>query len=211
MGCEDCPAGYGNKGAKGCKDVDECAKDNGGCDSKRKCDNTAGSFKCGDCSTGYANDGAKGCKDVDECQTNNGGCHSARKCSNTAGSSKCEDCAAGYVNDGATGCKDIDECLKDRGGCHIRRECTNTVGSSKCEDCAAGYRTEERRAADTITRARKTMRRTRARVTTAAATLNAHAPTTGEPRNVTIAQLAMSTTERRAAKLFAELPTRYAT
>merc|ERR1711934_1032090 len=71
--------------------------------------------------------------------------------------------------------------------------------------------TKERRAADTITRARKTIRRTRARVTTAAATLNAHAPTTGEPRNVTVVQLAMSTTERRAAKLFAELPTRYAT
>merc|ERR1711934_405593 len=70
---------------------------------------------------------------------------------------------------------------------------------------------KERRAADTITRARKTIRRTRARVTTAAATLNAHAPTTGEPRNVTVAQLAMSTTERRAANLFAELPTRYAT
>ena len=48
-------------------DVDECKKDNGGCDSKRKCDNTAGSFKCGDCSTGYANDGAKGCKGLCVC------------------------------------------------------------------------------------------------------------------------------------------------
>ena len=43
-------------------DVDECAKGNGACDSKRKCENTAGSFKCGDCPAGYANDGAKGCK-----------------------------------------------------------------------------------------------------------------------------------------------------
>ena len=43
-------------------DVDECAKDNGGCDSKRKCTNSAGSFNCEDCDAGYVNDGAKGCK-----------------------------------------------------------------------------------------------------------------------------------------------------
>ena len=43
-------------------DVDECAKNNGGCDSKRKCTNTVGSMKCDDCPAGYTNDGAKGCK-----------------------------------------------------------------------------------------------------------------------------------------------------
>jgi len=71
--------------------------------------------------------------------------------------------------------------------------------------------TKGRRAANATTRARKTILRTRVRITTAAATLNAHASTTGEKLNVTIAQLAMSTTERKAANLFAELSTRYAT
>ena len=45
-------------------DANECASNNGGCDSKRKCTNTVGSFKCEDCPAGYANDGAKGCKSL---------------------------------------------------------------------------------------------------------------------------------------------------
>ena len=43
-------------------DVNECAKSNGGCHSKRKCMNTVGSMSCGNCAAGYTNDGAKGCK-----------------------------------------------------------------------------------------------------------------------------------------------------
>ena len=43
-------------------DVDECASDNGGCHSKRKCVNKMGSHSCEDCSAGWANDGALGCK-----------------------------------------------------------------------------------------------------------------------------------------------------
>ena len=43
-------------------DVNECAKDNGGCHAKRECKNTAGSMTCGDCSAGWDNDGAKSCK-----------------------------------------------------------------------------------------------------------------------------------------------------
>ena len=48
-------------------DVNECAANNGGCDSKRTCTNTVGSMSCGDCPAGYANDGAKGCKGVCVC------------------------------------------------------------------------------------------------------------------------------------------------
>merc|ERR1719203_476883 len=105
MKCGDCPAGYANSGAKGCKDVNECETSNGGCDSKRKCTNTDGSMSCGDCPAGYTNDGAKGCKDVNECVSNNGGCHSKRTCTNTVGSMSCGDCPSGYENDGAKGCK----------------------------------------------------------------------------------------------------------
>ena len=52
-------------------DVNECATNNGGCDSKRACTNTVGSMSCGDCPAGYTNDGAKGCK---------GSCVCARAC-----------------------------------------------------------------------------------------------------------------------------------
>ena len=45
-----------------CLDVNECAKNNGGCDSKRKCTNSVGSMKCGNCPAGWTNDGAKACK-----------------------------------------------------------------------------------------------------------------------------------------------------
>ena len=45
-------------------DVDECATNDGGCDSKRKCVNTVGSMSCDDCPAGYTNYGAKGCKGV---------------------------------------------------------------------------------------------------------------------------------------------------
>ena len=43
-------------------DVDECAKQNGGCDSKRNCTNTLGGMTCGECPAGWANEGDKGCK-----------------------------------------------------------------------------------------------------------------------------------------------------
>ena len=42
-------------------DVDECAANNGGCDSKRTCTNTAGGRVCGDCPSGWINDGETGC------------------------------------------------------------------------------------------------------------------------------------------------------
>ena len=81
--CGDCPNGWNNLGAKNCQgsgegmmgrvsralghmwacfaDVDECAVNDGGCDSKRQCQNTNGGRTCGNCPTGWTNNGATGC------------------------------------------------------------------------------------------------------------------------------------------------------
>merc|ERR1712032_1174735 len=90
--CGDCPAGYTNDGAKGCKDVNECASNNGGCDSKRECKNTVGSMSCGDCSAGYANDGAKGCKVCSNLNCPTGQFRSG-SCSGTTNGYKCNTCS----------------------------------------------------------------------------------------------------------------------
>merc|ERR1712037_785285 len=104
-------------------------------DSKRKCTNSAGSFKCEDCDAGYVNDGAKGCKDIDECAKNNGGCHSARKCTNSVGSFKCGDCDTGYAKFGDTKCRRMNPCKDtgrlcdsdNRGGCKEIEATVNQV------------------------------------------------------------------------------------
>ena len=53
---------HGNATVFVCVDVNECQQNNGGCDSKRKCINTAGVRTCGDCPSGWTNDGVTGCK-----------------------------------------------------------------------------------------------------------------------------------------------------
>ena len=42
-------------------DVDECAKDNGGCHKDRKCTNTAGGRTCGEYTSRSQHDYASGC------------------------------------------------------------------------------------------------------------------------------------------------------
>ena len=42
-------------------DVDECKKNNGGCDSKRACNNTEGSMECGACADGWKVEGETSC------------------------------------------------------------------------------------------------------------------------------------------------------
>ena len=83
--CE-CNAGYLDMGGS-CVDIDECATDNGGCDSHVACTNTPGGHICGKCPAGFSGLGtaADGCVDIDECQTGEAGCSSGVECTNTAG------------------------------------------------------------------------------------------------------------------------------
>jgi len=118
--CGDCPAGYTNDGAKGCKKrVDPCATNNGGCNSKRKCTVSGGSVTCGDCPAGFPNDGAKGCKGADPCATNNGGCDGKRKCTVVSSEAKGGyytlfhdgHCASGWLG-GNTCQKTLEDCAE---------------------------------------------------------------------------------------------------
>ena len=43
-------------------DLNECETNNGGCDKKRTCTNTAGSRTCEDCASGWTNEGDTQCK-----------------------------------------------------------------------------------------------------------------------------------------------------
>ncbi|XP_066275435.1 uncharacterized protein [Branchiostoma lanceolatum] len=115
-----------------CKDIDECATNNGGC--SMNCNNTIGSFECF-CADGYVLDGdGVSCKDVDECASNNGGCE--QTCTNTVGSFQCS-CNSGFtLSSNNLTCDDIDECVTNNGGCSMN--CNNTIGSFECF-CADGY------------------------------------------------------------------------
>ncbi|CAH1258994.1 MATN2 [Branchiostoma lanceolatum] len=119
-----------------CKDIDECATNNGGC--SMNCNNTIGSFECF-CAVGYVLDGdGVSCKDVDECASNNGGCK--HTCTNTVGSFQCS-CNSGFtLNSNNLACDDTDECATSNGGCSIN--CNNTIGSFECF-CAVGYVLDE--------------------------------------------------------------------
>ena len=133
--CGDCPAGFSGTGETGCVDVNECEIQNGGCDPRTECVNTAGSRTCGPCPPGFTGDGVNGCVDVNECQVNNGGCDPRTQCTNDPGSRTCGDCPAGFSGTGETGCVDVNECAIQNGGCDPRTECANTAGSRTCGPC----------------------------------------------------------------------------
>ncbi|XP_072512772.1 growth arrest-specific protein 6 [Salminus brasiliensis] len=128
--CEDkkgefhCHCFTGWAGPKCAEDVNECSKENGGCD--HECTNSVGSYHCS-CRDGYTLSGHHRCLDVDECRDIPDVCGTAQ-CRNLIGSYECL-CEVGYVYDNETKtCQDVDECES-----HVcEEECVNTPGSFRC-------------------------------------------------------------------------------
>ncbi|XP_035249963.1 growth arrest-specific protein 6 [Anguilla anguilla] len=128
--CEDkkgdflCHCFTGWSGVKCEKDINECDKNNGGCE--HECNNTVGSYRCF-CRPGYELFHRHACTDVDECVAVPGVCGTAR-CVNLVGSYQCV-CDEGYVYDNVSkSCLDVDECESQV----CAEECVNTPGSFRC-------------------------------------------------------------------------------
>ncbi|XP_071960612.1 uncharacterized protein [Antedon mediterranea] len=123
-----------------CLDINECMRNNGGC--QHVCTNYPGTHECR-CRTGFRGTDRTNsvCVDINECResdNNKGPCN--HRCKNNIGSFKCL-CDEGYfLNQDDVTCLDIDECLEDNGDCS--QQCTNTPGSYSCQ-CFPGYELTE--------------------------------------------------------------------
>jgi hypothetical protein len=108
--CGDCPAGY-TAGAGGvCQDLDECASNNGGCDTTpiADCLNQVGAPNTCKCPTGYAGNGVGSGGCVDPCTPNP--CGTGLTCTRTP--SATASCAASCASS-AIGCQPGDACATD--------------------------------------------------------------------------------------------------
>ena len=126
--CCSCLAGYTLDPVDGstCKDIDECAANNGTGPCDERCTNRQGTFLCS-CTFGksLAFDGIT-CQVVPSgpCAANNGGCE--QLCTNVFGQAFCK-CFLGYDD---TLCIDQDECQFNNGNC--QQQCVNLNGSYEC-------------------------------------------------------------------------------
>jgi len=147
--CTFCPTGYtGNSDLHldplGCRDINECLNDNGGCDATPPtvCTNFPGGFNCSDCDfagtgvRGYSGNGKNnGCHDVNECLTGEAFDSQLypttyvlpnQQCINSDGSFARGACNFGYaLSSGA--CQNIDECATGNGGCAQGVACTDST------------------------------------------------------------------------------------
>ena len=102
--CGNCPSGYTNDGATGCKGL--CVGlviDLFGC--LRIGIDLQGCSMCTLAIMKHRYPRTTSFLDVNECLVKNGGCYSKRQCTNTPGSRTCGNCPGGWTNDGATSCK----------------------------------------------------------------------------------------------------------
>ena len=130
-----CKTGWAGDG-KTCNDIDDCLKDNGGCDKNAACTDVKASLPTCACNKGYSGNG-KTCSDIDECAKATAQCAPHAVCTNTPGTYECK-CDEGFSGDGLAGCTDIDECKAGTSKCTSAQVCDNTVGSYVCS-CAPGY------------------------------------------------------------------------
>uniref|UniRef100_A0A674A7E6 Signal peptide, CUB domain, EGF-like 2 n=1 Tax=Salmo trutta TaxID=8032 RepID=A0A674A7E6_SALTR len=111
--------------------MENCAVNNGGCDST--CKDTSTGVRCS-CPVGFTlQPDGKTCKDINECELHNGGCD--HFCRNTIGSFECN-CWKGFkLLTDEHSCQDIDECYFERTCGHT---CVNSPGGFECV-CNKGY------------------------------------------------------------------------
>nr|XP_046205072.1 signal peptide, CUB and EGF-like domain-containing protein 2 isoform X3 [Oncorhynchus gorbuscha] len=111
--------------------MENCAVNNGGCDST--CKDTSTGVRCS-CPVGFTlQPDGKTCKDNNECELHNGGCD--HFCRNTIGSFECN-CWKGFkLLTDERSCQDIDECYFERTCGHT---CVNSPGGFECV-CNKGY------------------------------------------------------------------------
>ncbi|XP_045564617.1 signal peptide, CUB and EGF-like domain-containing protein 2 isoform X5 [Salmo salar] len=111
--------------------MENCAVNNGGCDST--CKDTSTGVRCS-CPVGFTlQPDGKTCTDINECELHNGGCD--HFCRNTIGSFECN-CWKGFkLLTDERSCQDIDECYFERTCGHT---CVNSPGGFECV-CNKGY------------------------------------------------------------------------
>ena len=129
-----CATGFEANGTT-CKEIDNCATNNGGCSANATCTKTGPGTNSCTCKAGYTGDG-KTCTDIDECKAPVSPCAADATCANSPGSFSCA-CKPGYTGDGKA-CTDVNECLTNNGGCSADATCTNTPGANTCA-CKTGY------------------------------------------------------------------------
>eukprot|EP00854_Cymbomonas_tetramitiformis_P023697 gene23697-biopygen24515 len=149
--CGDCPAGFevGEEGI-GCRDVDECAEENGQCwvlasspeGLRSTCINKLGGRECGACPEGYIGTGEAGCRERVLCNTNHGNCDPLSTCTDNfaTGYADCGPCPMGYSGTGNTACVDTDGCTLEP--CFHGVECTDVAAPGEgrtCGSCPEGY------------------------------------------------------------------------
>ncbi len=107
-----CPEGFESVNGA-CKDVDECAFENGGCEESIKCLNVAGGWRCAEnCPPGFTGTPEAGCVDINECSTRNGYCDPLTQCFNVTGDRECGKCPADFRGNGYAGCIDVNDVAK---------------------------------------------------------------------------------------------------